>query len=72
MDICNLDFGGICCCNCRYHIRDFHHCTTTGQVDGKCVCGAPRGWICMPPESGVAYSGWGEHGLCEMHSKREL
>ena len=65
-------WGDRCCCNCAHHIRDYHHCTTTGRTaDGGCSCSVPRGWICMPPEfDGAAYSGWSEHGMCEMHDHR--
>lgn len=60
---------GCCCCNCKNHIQDFHHCTTVvSRPLQKCVCSQPKGWICMPPEfDGAAYSGWTEHGICEMH-----
>lgn len=62
---------GRCCCNCAHHIRDYHHCTTAWELreqHGGCVCSVPKGWICRPPEfDGHAYSGWSEHGLCEMH-----
>lgn len=66
-------WGDCCCCNCKHHIRDYHHCTTTGRTaDGQCSCSLPRGWICMPPEfSGTAHSGWTEHGMCEMHDREE-
>lgn len=64
-------FGGSCCCNCRWHIQDFHHCTTRlDRKPGTCVCGDPKGWICMPPELGNAYSGWDEHGMCECHEPK--
>ena len=64
---------GDCCCNCVAHIQDFHHCTTTGRLpDGGCSCSTPKGWICLAPEfDGKAYSGWTEHGLCEMHRRRK-
>lgn len=70
-----------CCCNCRYHLRDYHHCATKeGSAlrmafgnDNGCVCSVARGWVCAgfvlsgeDPTAGV-HSGWGEHGLCEMH-----
>lgn len=72
-----------CCCTCRFHIRDYHHCTTPEgsklrkETGNKCVCSVTRGWICAgfllsgddSPECGV-HSGWGEHGMCEMHSPR--
>lgn len=65
-----------CCCNCRYHVRDYHHCTTPEgsklreETGNQCVCSVPRGWICIgmmfePGErdEGRAHSGWGEHGM---------
>jgi hypothetical protein len=65
---------GSCCCTCKHRLTDYHHCTTTGPVGTKeagsdgCVCSKPRGFICYIPEmDGRAYSGWGEHGLCELH-----
>jgi hypothetical protein len=71
-----------CCCNCRWHVRDFHHCTTPegsrlrAESGNGCVCSVPRGWICAGfllsgegPQAG-AHSGWGEHGLCEMHQPK--
>lgn len=65
---CQLAERAMCCCTCKNHIRDFHHCTTVQMRPmGKCVCSQPKGWICMPPEfDGAAYSGWTEHGICEM------
>lgn len=62
-------FGHTCCCNCQNHIRDFHHCTTKrGRKPGTCVCSEQKGWICAPEGlTGPVYSGWKEHGLCEMH-----
>ena len=64
-------WNGRCCCTCRYHLRDNHHCTTAHELreqKGGCVCNEPKGWICVPPEfEGTAHSGWAEHGLCEMH-----
>jgi hypothetical protein len=70
---CNLENGkGQCCCNCRYHIEDFHHCRTykdKGPIT-QCVCSMHKGWICMPPESSGASSDWAEHGRCEMHAPK--
>lgn len=54
-----------CCCGCRWHIADYHHCTTVENRTG-CVCSQQKGWICMDPESERAHSGWSEHGMCEM------
>ena len=68
---CQLSEHGMCCCTCRHHIRDFHHCTTVqSRPQDKCVCSQPKGWICMPPELEAAFSGWTEHGLCEMHEEQ--
>jgi hypothetical protein len=53
---------GRCCCNCRYHLRDHSHPLTDG---GRIT--AQRGWLCSPPELDAAFSGWSEHGMCEMH-----
>lgn len=53
---------GYCCCSCRYHMADHSHPLTDG---GNVL--VRRGWICHPPEFGFAFSGWSEHGLCEMH-----
>lgn len=64
------NWKGRCCCTCRWHIEDFHHCTTAWAMrkgKGGCVCGEHKGWICMPPELERAHSGWSEHGMCEMH-----
>lgn len=68
-----IDNGGRCCCNCKYHIEDFTHCCTTTKKEGEtgCICGAHKGWICMPPETDQAYSGWKEHSLCEMHEFKD-
>ncbi len=52
--------AGMCCCTCRYRLRDFHHPTTTG----KSIM-IQRGWICAYPEFEGVHSGWPEHGLCE-------
>jgi hypothetical protein len=67
---CNLVHGLVddkrCCCNCKYHHVDYHHCCTTGKkADGACVCSNQRGWICSG--TGRMHSGWTEHGLCEEH-----
>jgi hypothetical protein len=53
---------GRCCCNCRYHLRDHSHPLTDG---GRIT--AQRGWLCNPPELDAYFSGWPEHGMCEMH-----
>jgi hypothetical protein len=54
---------GKCCCTCHNHVPDHHHPMTTG----KSVMEA-RGWICFVPEEKMAFSGWVEHGFCELHN----
>ena len=55
-----------CCCNCRYHIKDFSHPCTDGESIMR-----QRGWICAAPEMEGMFSGWSEHGMCEMHAPRK-
>ena len=55
-------WGDRCCCTCRYRLEDRSHPSTDkGSVLQQ------RGWICAA-DSVVAFSGWSEHGLCEMHA----
>ena len=67
-----------CCCNCKHRVQDFHHCTTVTiplDLQRKCHCNEPKGWICMGEiaQGGTrAYSGWTEHGECEMHEYKEV
>lgn len=72
---CKDEMHGRCCCNCRFHLRDHHHCTTAGDdikpAANDCKCSVPKGWVCAPPEFPVVYSGWSEHGMCEMHDYAE-
>lgn len=59
-----------CCCNCKHHLADFHHCTTSKALREEkktCVCSIQKGWICAAPEFEGVFSGWTEHGMCEMH-----
>lgn len=72
-DFCDKGWhDGSCCCNCKNHIEDFYHCTTSPKpygVDG-CVCSTHKGWIClisMEGEKPIAHSNWSEHGMCEMY-----
>ena len=63
-----------CCCTCRFHIADFHHCTTAWEMreqHGGCVCSVQKGWICTGPEPEGMYSGWPEHGRCEMWMEKK-
>ena len=78
MAYCNKGWSdGSCCCNCKNHIRDFYHCTTVEQHDG-CVCSTPKGYICFIEFDGEtmveprAYSGWSEHGFCELYRKKDI
>ena len=67
---CLVPQHGRCCCGCRYHVEDFHHCTTVKETP-NCVCSDHKGWICMPPDFHGAHSGWSEHGLCELWTPKE-
>ncbi len=50
-----------CCHNCRYHAPDMSHPCTDGIRMSE-----QRGWVCLAPEFDVVFSGWPEHGICEM------
>jgi len=64
---CSIEEWGGCCCNCKNHLEDFHHCCTTpGRQQGTCYCNFHRGWICIP-DGTRAHSGWSKHGYCELH-----
>ncbi len=69
--ISSLNKQKSCCCNCIHRIQDFHHCTTfPGRNAGECHCDKPKGWICvgeLAHGGSRVYSGWTEHGNCEMH-----
>ena len=67
MSECQHSKYGMCCCTCKHRLDDHSHPCT----DGKSIM-EHRGYICRPPESdGRAFSGWSEHGLCEMHEERK-
>lgn len=55
------DWHGECCCTCRYRLNDYSH----PHTDGKRVT-HQRGYVCANPEMGGVFSGWPEHGTCEM------
>ena len=58
---------GECCCNCQYRLEDYSHATTDGGRVTRL-----RGYICSPPLlPKKSFSGWTEHGGCEMWSLRE-
>ena len=64
--------AGRCCCNCKFRLTDYLHCTTVGSENHKgCVCSVPKGFICIGLE-GRAYSGWTEHGMCELHIWKDI
>ena len=70
------NWNGCCCCNCENHYEDFYHCTTEPRPEGVegCVCSTHKGWICMASIDGEkprAHSGWGEHGMYEMHQYKQ-
>ncbi len=77
MPKCKIDKeGGQCCCQCVSLIQDFHHCGTNKAMklanEGKCICDKPKGWICAPPGSKHAHSGWSQHSCgCELFSRRK-
>ena len=75
IDCCKYQFKDKCCCNCQHHLQDFYHCTTDWQrhiSEQRCICNEPKGWICASEavENGHYHSGWTEHGMCEMWTKR--
>ena len=62
---------GCCCCNCQNHIKDMSHPYTDGKAPNE-----QRGWICLIPKMSnnpkpIAFSGWSEHGFCELHDPKE-
>jgi len=63
------EWGG-CCCICEYHIADGSHPDTDGGRFGE-----TRGWICtaffMLGYEHVMYSGWPDHGMCELFWPKE-
>jgi hypothetical protein len=59
-------FRGRCCCNCKWHLKDFSHPETDGIMLSH-----QRGWVCYAPEFEGVFSGWGEHGHCEMYALQE-
>ena len=70
-ECCKPQFRGECCCNCRHNLQDFYDCTTTKQHEG-CVCNQPKGYVCaLRLNEGIVYSGWTEHGMCEMWKRQE-
>jgi len=68
---CSIEEWGGCCCNCKNHLEDFHHCCTVeGRLPGTCHCNKHKGWICQVEDH--AYSGWTKHGYCELYRNWEL
>lgn len=65
-----------CCCQCRYRLTDYHHCSTSPTLRRQtthCVCGVMRGYICQPSGfDGKAHSHWPEHSVgCEMFTQKQ-
>jgi len=80
MDDCKKGWSnGECCCNCKNHLEDFYHCTSSpkptdyDEDNHRCVCSEHKGWICYinTQDGARASSGWGEHGYCEFYIKKE-
>jgi hypothetical protein len=63
---CNLPNHNICCCVCQHHKANHHHPLTTGKSMSE-----RKGWICTAPELQAYFSGWPEHGICEMFVEKE-
>jgi hypothetical protein len=65
-DKCLLPEFKRCCCTCAHRVNDWSHpCTDGGRILHR------RGYICSNPELGN-YSGWSQHGLCEVYDKRPV
>lgn len=64
---CEKDIPGVgCCCVCIHHHPDYSHPLTDGKRMSE-----QRGWVCYPPEfEGAVFSGWSEHGICEMFTDK--
>ena len=66
------EWKGQCCCSCKFHLQDFHHCSVDSAKiisdSPGCLCNIPKGWICAGEavENCRYHSGWTEHGMCEM------
>lgn len=74
-ECCKDEFKGKCCCSCAHHIKDFYHCSTGSikMIGESCLCNQPKGYVCaLRLSEGIVYSGWTEHGLCEMWSSAFL
>ena len=57
-----------CCCQCKWHIKDFGHPLTNGKSVSE-----QRGWICLAYDLSCAFSGWPEHSVgCEFFEKIKL
>ena len=73
---CQIPQFGACCCTCKHHVEDFHACSVDIERCKKegCICSKHKGWICLGMNYGKeprAHSGWGEHGMCELHEAIE-
>ncbi len=67
-----------CCCNCKYWFPLHYQCSSR---EGKslrrqlkkdqCVCSIQKGWVCVHPEMGVAYSYEEKHSVgCELYEPK--
>lgn len=64
-------YHGRCCCNCKSHHADNHHCLTMVRHDDKCVCDRRKGWICSTDGTRM-HSGWDAHGMCELYRPKTV
>lgn len=56
-----------CCCQCKFHLKDYQYAHT-----GEHWWDKHRGWICVGfQHEGAAFSGFAEHGMCEMFMERK-
>lgn len=57
-----------CCCVCRWRLTNCSHPDTDG---GRIM--QPRGYVCIAfafmEGERVCFSGWGEHGMCELFKR---
>jgi len=62
-----------CCCNCKFHAVDLEHCVTNPTLRKHVGhCSTPKGYACtvQMQETGKIFSGWSQHGLCEMFYRK--
>ncbi len=68
-----------CCCNCKYWFPLHYQCSSgEGKAlrrqlkKDQCVCSIQKGWVCVHPHVGVAYSYQEKHSVgCELYEPKE-